>query len=133
FADLTGEDVTTALAALAPALDPPLATPLAELEAAGLADEARPEPGEDELDAAVRVLRRAIDAVPPPAPPKGRKRSTKRAKQGDAGSTDATLPLDQPAEPEAPAPPAGPDLAALPTVDALREALEGAATRVTAE
>jgi hypothetical protein len=132
FADLTGEDVTTALHALGSVLEPPVASALADLEAGGLAATARPADGEDELDAAVRVLQQAVDAIPAPAPATGKprasggRRSAKHDAEGaptlDAAAADAPSP-----EPQAP------DLSALPTVTSLREALDAAAAGVTAE
>jgi hypothetical protein len=131
FADLTGEDVTTALSALGAVLEPPVASALADLEAGGLASRARPADGEDELDAAVRVLQQAVDAVPAPARATGKRRAS-----GGRGATkqdDAAPTLDDAAA-GAPSPePQAPDLSALPTVTGLREALDAAAVRVTEE
>lgn len=122
FADLTGEDVTTALSALGPGLPPEVAAALAGLDAGGLSATARPTDGEDELDAAARVLQQAVDAVPAPA---GRRRTSERG--ADAAA------VDEAAGAEPTPAPAGPDLSALPTVDALREALEAAAARASEE
>ena len=131
FADLTGEDVTTALSALGPGLAPAVASALADLEAGRLAATARPADGEDELDAAVRVLQQAVEAVPAPAPATGTQRASggrRSTKQDDVAPSLG----DAAAEPPSPEPQA-PDLSALPTVTGLREALDAAAARVTEE
>jgi exonuclease SbcC len=127
FADLTGEDVTTALAALGPSLAPDVAAALADLEAGGLAASARPADGEDELDAAARVLQQAVEAVPAPAPAAGKRRSSGARRTKQAAGADVA---PEAAPSTAPPPP---DLAALPTVVELREALDAAAARATAD
>lgn len=130
FVDLTGEDVATAIDALRSSLPATHASAVDELGPGRLAAEARPSGGEDELDAAARVLTLAVEAVP--APSAGRRRTTASRPKKRAASAGASTGDDEgagTAAEDAAAPPAAPDLSALPSVESFRQALESAAAK----
>lgn len=125
FADLTGEDVATALDALRAALPAAAANALGALDADRLVAEARPAEGEDELDAAVRVLSLAVDAVPKPRARRATKASQRPTTQAGDAPTGGSAGAEATDRTPRPAPP---DLSALPSIDAFRELIEAAAS-----